>query len=127
VPSAVIRGSNELDDLGVKEVSKFHILSNVSHLFYFLICRFLRFLHYIFVKVSHCVTVWYIHGCHFWDTCHTCQKYQDHVLLVIICVIGGVLVTNFNKVLKVWWGGSKSGFKAFGDYLEREESNVVIM
>jgi hypothetical protein len=53
------------------------------------------------VTVSHCDTVWQIHGCHFCETCHTCHKYQYHVTLVIKCVKEGVLVTNFNKVLGV--------------------------
>jgi hypothetical protein len=63
--------------------------------------------------VSHCVTVWQIHRCHFCETRHTCHKYQYHVTLVIKCVKEGVLVTDFNKVLG---GGDKSDSKAFGDY-----------
>jgi hypothetical protein len=36
--------------------------------------------------------------------CLTCYKYHCHVSLVIKCVIGGLLVTNLNKV---WWGVGK--------------------
>jgi hypothetical protein len=65
------------------------------------------------VTVSHSVTVWQIHECYFFETRHTCHKYQYHVTLVIKCVKEGVLVTDFNKVLGGW---VESDAKAFGNY-----------
>jgi hypothetical protein len=115
--STVIRGSNELKNFGVTEESKCVAwCQNVSHLFHFPICQLFcifRVFKTFCVTVSHCITVWNIHGCHYCDTRHNCHKYQYHVTLVIKCVKGGVLVTDFNKVLG---GGLKSDSKAFGDY-----------
>jgi hypothetical protein len=54
--------------------------------------------------------------CHNCDKCHICHKYHFHVPFDIKCVIGGYLVTHFNKVWR-GWGGAKSDSKAFGGQL----------
>jgi hypothetical protein len=57
--------------------------------------------------VSHCVTCY---------GCHTCDKYHCRVSLVIKCVVGGLLVTDFNDI---GGGGGESqfkeGYKGWGD------------
>jgi hypothetical protein len=40
------------------------------------------------------------HVCHTCDISHTCHKYCCHVPFDVKCVIGGLLITNFNK----FWG-----------------------
>jgi hypothetical protein len=56
--------------------------------------------------VSQCDTC---HECHICDMCHTCHNYHCHVSLVIQCVIGGLLGTEFNKVRAGWVGGWVAG------------------
>jgi hypothetical protein len=103
VSSAVIRGSNELEDFPCPWHVKMSQCHNVSHLFHVSINNKKLHLHFFehFVSLCHIVSQYgTCHECHTCDICHTCHKYQNQVSLVIKCVIGGLLVTDFNQV----WG-----------------------
>jgi hypothetical protein len=71
------------------------------------LCIVSKFLNlYIFAFLNFFVSSWHIvsqcdtvmDGCHHCDKCHTCHKYHCHVSLVIKCVVGGLLVTDFKQV-----------------------------
>jgi hypothetical protein len=75
--------------------------------------------------VSHCDTC---RGCHMCDTrlrCHTCHKRHFYVSLVIKCVIGSSLVTNFNKVLI--GGGQKVIPKPSADSFGRRQKGFSFL
>jgi hypothetical protein len=101
----------------VDEVSQYHL---VSHLFNLAIVIFLLFLSIfeLLAAVVGIVSQYDIcDGCHVCDTRPMCHKYTCFVSLVIKCVIGGLLETNFNKVRRVGGlevEGSKSAYWDFG-------------
>jgi hypothetical protein len=95
-----------LKTFGVTKVSKCHIVSHcvtsipqLAYLQFFLF--FVNFLLLWCHIVSQCDTC---HECPICEMCHTCHKYHCHVSLVIHCVIGGLLGTDFNKVRAGWVG-----------------------
>jgi hypothetical protein len=118
VPLAVIIRSNEFEDFRCHKSVKvsdsvtlcnIYIILQLAYLHFF--CFFVNFL------LLWCHIVTSCHECHNCDMCHTCLKYHCHVSLIIQCVIGGLLGTDFNKVWAGWVCGRewvKSGFKAFG-------------
>jgi hypothetical protein len=85
--SAVIRGSNELEDFRCHRGVK--VTDSVTSIYFPYYHIFIFFLFILLLSVKHVMGVTLV-------TCHTCHEYHCHVSLVIKFVIESLLVTDFH-------------------------------